>query len=187
MISIVTWNSWKYKQIASVLEEGGFLVEQKKIDLIEPQSNDMLEVSKYKAKQAFEIIWKPVVVDDTGIYFDAYPNFPGVFSKYMMESLGMDGMRRLFQDQTNTRASFQCIVSYMDETLPEPVSFVGKSYGHLDFSFLDQVVRDHHLPYLSIFIPDGMDTVAQMNPSYFESNHHRVQAIKMLTEFLRNR
>jgi XTP/dITP diphosphohydrolase len=184
MITIVTWNNWKYKQISSVLEVGGIFVKQENLDIIEPQSNNMFEVSAYKAMQAFEQIGWPVVVDDTGIFFDAYPNFPGVFSKYMYQSLWMAWLSKLFVDQSNIKAWFQCVLSYMDSLLEQPMQFVWTTSWTINFSMLDQVTIDNHLPYLSIFVPDGWETVAQMDPSYFESNHHRTKASIALREFL---
>lgn len=184
MITIVTWNTLKYLQIASILEAGGIFVEQKNIDLIESQSNDMLEVSAYKAIQAFNIVWGPVLVDDSGIYFDAYPDFPWVFSKYIFKSLGIDGLARLFQDQANTGAYFQCILSYMDASLDSPKQFLGTVRGKLCFDYLDQINVDPHWPYDAIFQADEMDVVAQMDMDKFQMLHHRAKASMALRDFL---
>jgi hypothetical protein len=39
-----------------VLKAGGIFVQQENIDLVEPQLNDMLQVSAYKTRQAFDIV-----------------------------------------------------------------------------------------------------------------------------------
>jgi inosine/xanthosine triphosphate pyrophosphatase family protein len=96
----------------------------------------------------------------------------------------MDGLQQLFREQNNTHASFLCVLSYMDEHLLEPKQYIGTTQGSIDFSFLDKVTVDLHLPYLSIFVPEGMDTVAQMNTSFFESNHHRTKASEALKEYI---
>lgn len=130
------------------------------------------------------MIGGPVVVDDSGIFFDAYPNFPGVFSKYMYQSLGIPGLQRLFIDQPNTHVWYQCVLSYMDLTLSEPKQFIGKVEGNICFDFLDKVEIDTHLQYDAFFLADGMDVVAQMDKTHFESFHHRTRASIALREFL---
>lgn len=183
VLSIVTGNRWKYTQIVDVFGSE-IVTQQEKIDLLEPQSNDMLFVSAQKAQEAFERIWWPVLVDDSGIYFSAYPDFPGVFSKYIFHSLGSEGLRRLFADQQNTKAYFQCVLSYMDTTLDSPMQFVWRIAGEMDFSFLHIVQIDEHLPYDAIFRPNGMEVVAQMEMSTFARMHHRTQAAELCKKWL---
>jgi XTP/dITP diphosphohydrolase len=147
----------------------------------------MLAVSRTKAMQAFEIVAWPVLVDDSGIYFSAYPDFPGVFSKYMFHSLGRDGLRRLFVDQPNTHAYFQCVLSYMDETLQEPCQFIWRVDWTLDFTFLDKVTINSHLPYDAIFRAEGMDVIAQLAMPVFEQIHHRAKATELCKIWLQKR
>jgi XTP/dITP diphosphohydrolase len=128
-----------------------------------------------------------VVVDDSGIYFDTYPDFPGVLSKYIYKSLGMYGLQKLFVDQPNTHAWFQCVLTYMDQLLSEPIQFIGKVSGHISFDFLDQVVVDSHLPYDAIFQAVGMNGVAQMDMEQFQTFHHRTKASISLKDFLVSR
>lgn len=183
MLTIVTWNNWKYRQISSLLEEV-ISCKQENIDLIEPQSNNMLFVSRNKAQQAFDMVWWPVVVDDSGIYFAAYPNFPGVFSKYMFETLWIQGLQRLFIGQPDTRARYQCVLSYMDDTLTEPKQFVGTVHGTVNFSFLDQVQINPHLPFDAFFVPEWMEVVAALDMEHFQDTHHRAKATKLCKEWL---
>ena len=185
-LSIITWNTGKYRQISSLLE-GTVSCVQHNIDLIEPQSNDMFAVSRTKVLQAFALVWWPVLVDDSGIYFAAYPDFPGVFSKYMFQSLGIEGLRNLFINQLNTKAYFQCVLSYMDASLSEPKQFVWRVEWTIDFSFLDQVTFDTHLPYDAIFRAEGMEVVAQLAMPIFEQIHHRAQATELCKEWLQKR
>jgi XTP/dITP diphosphohydrolase len=186
MITIATWNSLKYDQISSVLKAGGIFVQQENIDLVEPQLNDMLQVSAYKTRQAFDIVWWPVVVDDSGIFFDAYPDFPWVFSKYIFQSLGINGLSRLFQDQPNKGAYFQCVLSYMDMTLDSPKQFIGKVSGKVCFEYLDQIVINPNWPYDAIFQAEEMNVVAQLDMNQFDTLHHRTKASDKLLEFLKN-
>lgn len=183
MLTLVTWNAWKYRQISSLLK-GTVSCIQQHIDLVEQQSNDMLAVSRSKAMQAFDLIQWPVLVDDSGIYFCAYPEFPGVFSKYIYQSLGMEWLVKLFVQQPNTKAYFQCVLSYMDSTLQEPMQFVWRLQGNIDFSFLESINIDTHLPYDAIFRAKGMEVVAQLDMHTFESLHHRSKATLSCKDWL---
>ncbi len=183
MITICTWNTWKFEQIAAVLRPD-FSCAQQAVDLFEPQTNDMLEVSRIKAFEAFEKVWWPVLVDDSGIYFDSYPDFPGVFSKYIFQSLGVVWLQKLFIDQPNTKAWYQCVLSYMDEALQEPQQFVGKIFGVIDFSFLDRIQPDSHLPYDAIFRLEHASNVVQMDIASFALDNHRARAARALKEWL---
>lgn len=183
MITLCTGNTWKFEQIAAVLRPD-FACVQQAVDLVEPQTNDMLSVSRMKAYEAFQKVWWPVLVDDSGIYFDAYPNFPGVFSKYVFQSLGVEWLRRLFVDQPNIHAWYQCILSYMDETVQEPKQFVWTVAGVMDFSFLDRIQPDPHLPYDALFRLENTKQVVQLDMASFTPHNHRAAATRQLKEWL---
>jgi inosine/xanthosine triphosphate pyrophosphatase family protein len=51
------------------------------MDIPELDSQDLIAISQDKAKKAFEKLKKPLIVDDSGIYFDEYPGFPGPLAK----------------------------------------------------------------------------------------------------------
>ena len=41
--------------------------------------------------QAYKILKKPLITDDTAIYFEGYPGFPGTFTKFVFQGLGFSG------------------------------------------------------------------------------------------------
>ena len=53
----------------------------KKLHIIEPDYDSLEEVAQAKAEQAFEQLKKPVIVEDTGVFFEAYSNFSGQIAK----------------------------------------------------------------------------------------------------------
>ncbi len=182
-IVVVTWNNDKFYQIASIIDNVAELSQDNR-ELIEPQSEDMLFVSRSKALQAFESMQKPILVDDSWIYFEAYHKFPGVLSKYIYQSLGMIWLKRLFHEEKNTRAYFQCVLSYMDGTLSEPIQFVGKVYGNVSFDNLSDAEVNQKMPYNAGFIADGMNTTAKADPETFYTIHHRANATHLFKDRL---
>lgn len=85
------------------------------MDLVEPQFDSVLEVAKYKAKQAFKIVKKPVFVCDAGFSIEELDGFPGVYAKYFNETIGNDGYLRLMKDKDNRNCFYTTTIVYIDE------------------------------------------------------------------------
>ncbi len=184
VIKIATTNLGKIREIQYCLGDH-FEIEPIMIDLIEPQNSDMIEVSKSKARQAFEMIGEPILVDDSGIYFEKYNQFPGVYSKMLVDGVGIKGIKCLVQD--GDKAFFQTVISYMDETLKLPESFIGKSTGRLDLSDAS-LDLEQGFPYNHLFKPDGYDQFIYQIPMDQRMNFgNRMKAASQLKEYLTDR
>lgn len=86
-IIFVTGNSGKIAETRAIL---GSRVVQKNIDLPEIQSMEVEEVCLEKVKYAFDIIKKPVMVEDTGVYISNMNGFPGALIKFYEKTLGLE-------------------------------------------------------------------------------------------------
>ena len=83
-ITYVTGNYGKYISVKEKFEKHGINIEFSKIDIDEPDINDIEIISKEKAISAYEQIKSPVFVVDCGFYIRSYPNnpyYPGAFVK----------------------------------------------------------------------------------------------------------
>lgn len=99
-IRYVTGNSYKFATVARYLECCApeiKLISASGYDLDEIQNSDQRIVALDKARKAWNLIKKPLLVDDDGIYFEKYHDFPGVFTKYIYEGLGVDGLYTLVE------------------------------------------------------------------------------------------
>ncbi|HSQ97700.1 MAG TPA: non-canonical purine NTP pyrophosphatase [Rickettsiales bacterium] len=90
-------------------------VKSVKLDIFEPQASSVKEVSKSKALQAYSILKKPLLVEDGGFYIEALNNFPGVYVRYILDTIGAEGILKLMQGQTNRKARFCSCTTYVDE------------------------------------------------------------------------
>ncbi len=146
-INVVTTNNDKFAEIANILKLNGIESEQIRLEMIE-LGETLEEITISKAKQAFEHIKKPVLVDDTGMFFNAYKSFPGIFAKRMYNSLGFDGLLKLL-DNKDRSALFSAVVCFYDGK--EFNQFRGDMHGHID----TKVNKRAHeqFPYDAIFIP----------------------------------
>lgn len=76
-----TGNSRKIKEAGSTLAAYNIDVGSIEIDIDEIQHNDPAEITKAKARSAYEVVRKPVVVSDTSWEIPALGGFPGGYMK----------------------------------------------------------------------------------------------------------
>jgi len=110
-ILFITDNKSKLEEASKIANEYGIQVIGKKIKLPELMTPNEEEIIIEKAKYAFEKIKKPLIVDDAGIYFEAYPNFPGAFTKFIIKLLGFEGIFKLLEGK-DKKAYFQCTIGF---------------------------------------------------------------------------
>jgi inosine/xanthosine triphosphate pyrophosphatase family protein len=99
-IPLVTSNHSKYKLFQPILNRLGVELVTPPRNNYEIQSEDWVEVIEEKARTAARSLGRPCIVDDAGLLLDAYPGFPGPYTKSIIRSLGCDGFSRLLKDQS---------------------------------------------------------------------------------------
>lgn len=99
-IPLVTSNLGKYALFQPILERLGVELVTPPQSCYEIQSDDWVEIIKEKARAAARSLGRPCIVDDAGLLLDAYPGFPGAYTKSVIRSLGRDGLVRLLNNQT---------------------------------------------------------------------------------------
>lgn len=97
------------------------------LDLIEVQSDNIAHIASEKAKQAYEIIKKPLFVNDAGWYITALSGFPGPYMKYMNDWLKAKDILDMMRRHTNREVIFREVVCYIDEHGVRP--FAGEAKG----------------------------------------------------------
>lgn len=100
-ITFITSNPAKAKQLGWHL---GYPIKHQAIDLPEIQSLDVEGVVKEKAKTAYGIINKPVLVEDYSLVFDVLGKLPGPFVKWFLQEIGSNGLCKLLDNYTNRSA-----------------------------------------------------------------------------------
>lgn len=151
-IPYVTTNKGKFKDILDFVAqhpECPFSVTQNALEVEEFQSDDQQEIVTKKALAAWNELKTPLLIEDAGIFFEKYHNFPGTFSKYIFKSLGFEGLTKLYEP--GDRAYFKLMLCYIEnaETLH---FFEGRCEGSL---ILPHQGMNAALPYQVIFVPDG--------------------------------
>ena len=84
-ITIITTNKYKVQEMQAILRDFDIGLEQKSMEYPEDKEDDMEAVAKKAAKALAVELNEPVIVEDTGIFFKAYDNFPGPLPKFVIK------------------------------------------------------------------------------------------------------
>lgn len=182
-IYFVTGNTIKFKEASVWFKDlaPDIELEQYKLDLPEIQSLDIKEVAISKAKDAWSKLQVPLLVDDEGFYLEQYPLFPGTFSKFIRQTIGIKNIIKL-ADENRNASVVNCLV-YIDSQDNYKV-FEGATKGKLIDPMC--ISSDRQLKGADFLIPEGYDQVVSeiKNPDQLKKFHYRYHAIKNLISFL---
>ena len=122
MLRYVTTNDGKVREAEEYL---GGEVAALDYDYPEIQADSLEAVAAHGARDAYEHAGEPVIVDDAGLYIEGFEGFPGPYSAYVEDTLGVERVGDLARGEGATRAKFRCVIGYCDgdpfEASPEPV------------------------------------------------------------------
>ena len=85
------------------------------LDIPELRSDDIEKISRQKARYAYDLLHKPLIVDDTSFSIDALNGFPGPYAAYVLQSLGNQGILKIMKDVENRHAHFTTVISFADD------------------------------------------------------------------------
>jgi non-canonical purine NTP pyrophosphatase (RdgB/HAM1 family) len=113
-IAFATGNDLKFLAAVEHLAALPVDLEQVRLDLDEIQSVDVGAVALHKARQAFRVLGRPLIAEDSGFGIDELGGYPGPMAKFTVAAIGAEGIARL-ADLTATRACryTSCLV-YVD-------------------------------------------------------------------------
>ena len=175
-----TSNLQKAKEIKAALGVYGIMVKHSTLAIPEIKDLRIERVVMDKAEQAFAHFGQPVLVDDTGIFFVGYQQFPGAYSKFAFQALGFKGLFRLIKSRQ--RAYFCSYIAYKYQANVPPVLFRGVCRGRIITQLRGK--RKKKMPYDNIFIPDGDTlTFAQMTIAGKQRYDHRSKAVRQFARY----
>ncbi|MFH0949354.1 MAG: non-canonical purine NTP pyrophosphatase [Candidatus Aenigmatarchaeota archaeon] len=177
-IIVVTSNVDKFNEICHMLGIYGIKSRRLSVNFAENE-NTLDEIVVNKAKQAYKKLKKPLIVDDTGVYFTAYKNFPGPYPKRIFNRLGFAGLLKKL-DRKQRGAFFKTIICYIDKNGFKP--FDGVMRGKITKN-VHEGKRDS-LPYERIFISTGYkEPVCKMSIEKKSKISHRAKAVRKFAKW----
>lgn len=185
-IFYATTNTGKFEEIKRYAQEHVPSIEFSQFDqdIPEIQSTNQEAIAIAKAEKAWELLKEPVLVDDAGIYFDHYNEFPGTMSKFVFYGLGFEGLLKLVED--DNRATKRLFMVYKENDETHHI-FEGICTGKI---IRPKKFESHvTLPYDAIFVPDGTDkTMGQLRGTPEEKKYaYRLRALQKFLAWLKKR
>jgi len=177
----ITGNSGKLQELQNKLKHLQIEIVQHNIGYPEPQVDTLEEVARFGVdhiqKQGID---HPFILEDAGLFIKNLNDFPGVYSKYVFLTIGLDGILQLMKDKKDRKAEFQSVIAYAKPT-GDPVIFKGICKGTLSY----EQKGSNGFGYDPIFIAqDKKFTFAEMKTEEKNSLSHRGNAVEKLVEFL---
>ncbi len=123
VLRYVTTNPGKVREAERYLPDGS--VERLDFDYPEIQADELGPIAAQGAREAYRRAGEPVLVDDAGLFVEGLDGFPGPYSSYVEETLGIERVHEIATDLDDRRAAFRCVLGYCDgdgfAASPDPV------------------------------------------------------------------
>lgn len=176
-VVFVTGNADKAKQFSRNI---GLEVEHKKLELDEIQTTDNSLLVEHKVKQAYEMIKRPVLVEDVALVFESWGALPGPFIKFFVDE-GVDKLCRMLDGFESRRAIGFCTYGYFDGVNLK--IFDGRIAG----TIADSPRGKAGYGFDRIFEPDGFGgkTAGELDDQQYQQYYRSIKSFDSLTTFLK--
>lgn len=182
----ITGNLNKFNEIQQLFRQETirYNLIQKELKMIEIQANSIKSVAKFKLNSIKEKLDLSAFVEDAGFFVDHPLNgFPGVYSSYVMKTIGNKGILNLIEDFDDTKAHFSAVIALYYKPLDKVFYFEGTVEGKLS----RMQKGSQGFGFDPIFIPNELPTktFAELNTKQKNSISHRGKAWIKLLNFLK--
>lgn len=178
-ITLATGNKHKAKEVERILN---IPLEIKEIELDEIQEINLEKVALHKLNQAYELVKKPVIVDDVSVEIDAWGGFPGPLVKWLVKAGNGNAslVLRMLKGEKNRKAKVKLAVGFHDGKKAH--IFIGEVEGRIS----EEMKGKSGFGWDPVFIPNGQKkTYAQMSFEEKDRVSHRGKALRKLHDFLK--
>lgn len=176
MLYFITSNKHKYEEIQKMTR---IPIEQKRLDYPEIQADTLEAVAEFGIEFCYSKLETSCFIEDSGLFIDALSGFPGVYSSYVFQTLGCEGILALLGKNKNRKAYFKSVIAYRTEK--ETTLFTGEVKGEI--AYVQK--GEKGFGFDPIFIPEGEHrTFAQMDAEEKNLYSHRGKASKTFIKYV---
>jgi len=180
-LRIVTSNDGKIKEFTEAFDNLLYHPVKTTVAYPEIQASTLEEVVDFGLDWLKDKVQPPFIIDDAGVFLDALGDFPGVYSRYVYDTIGLEGVLKQMEGETNRKTTFKCVLGLLlgDGTKHK---FVGECQGELS----TKPRGKHGFGYDPIFVPKNLEkTFAELKPKAKNKLSHRGFAMEKLLDFIR--
>jgi XTP/dITP diphosphohydrolase len=192
-IVLASGNAGKIREIQALLAHHPIVPQaQFNVAEVDESASTFVENAIAKARNAARHCGLPAIADDSGLAVDALGGAPGVYSARYAGSgaSDADNVQKLLKDMqdipdTERSARFICAIVFMEHALdPRPIIAEGVWEG----SILHRPTGNNGFGYDPVFwVPGERRTSAELAPERKNLLSHRGQALRKLSELMRNK
>ncbi|MGQ9641588.1 MAG: XTP/dITP diphosphatase [Candidatus Bathycorpusculaceae bacterium] len=181
VIFFATNNINKFNEARRLLAEYKIAVGMLRVKAHEIQSDNLEEIAKTSAQQAFEKCHLPIIVEDAGLFVEALNEFPGPYASFVYKTIGNEGLLKLMENVENRQAKFQSVVAYHSAELESPLCFKGEVIGEIT----TEIRRGSSgFGFDPIFKPtNSQKTFSEMDITEKNKYSHRAKAIQKFADW----
>jgi non-canonical purine NTP pyrophosphatase (RdgB/HAM1 family) len=178
-VTFITGNQSKADYLSIYL---GYPVDHIKLNLEEIQSTNLDEIVEHKVRQAYDLVQKPVIVEDVSLEFEALGGLPGPFIKFFVEKIPFEIICSMIGNGLTRKATARCVFGYFDgEDLK---LFEGSLCGEI----AEKPSGNNGYGWDKIFIPEGYTvTRALLDEEGYQKTYLKVKPFAKLKKYLESR
>ena len=185
-IYFITGNISKFNEIKNLFQKEDLYCELKQntIKTTEIQASSLKEVALFKLNSVRGKMINSFFIEDAGFFVDTPLNgFPGVYSKYVLNTIGNKGILNLIKDYRGTKAHFKAVIALYFQPINETLLFEGVVEGKV----AKNIRGRGGFGFDPIFIPNEFPnrTFAELTIEEKNLVSHRGKAWRKLVEFLK--
>lgn len=175
-VTFITGNQAKADYLSKFLEHP---INHKKVEQEEIQSLDLQKIVEHKAKQAYQLLQTPVLVEDVALEFVAMGKLPGPFIKFFLKEMSEADICQLLANKDRSAVA-RCTFAYYDGV--EMTFFEGSLAGKI----AEEPAGDGGYGWDRLFIPEGYEiTRAEMSETDDKSTYLKIKPLENIKEFLK--
>jgi len=174
-------NKHKVAEANEVGRKFGVEFKQVSVDYSEVRDKSVSVVALDGVKYVYSQVKKPVIVEDSGLFISSLNDFPGSYSRFVFDLIGIQGILDLMRSKKDRQAYFLSAIAFHDgKTLK---AFEGRvdgviartSKGFSGFGFDP------------IFIPKGSKKTFAEDIEFKSKVSHRVKSVEMFCKWFKER
>lgn len=177
MLTFITSNRHKFKEAKEIFKKHGIEVRRISRDYEEIQAASLEEVVERALLNISDS--RATIIEDSGLFIDALNGFPGVYSSYVLKTLGNTGILKLMEGVKKRKAEFQSVVGYIDKDRDRKI-FKGRVEGDIAY----EIKGKGGFGYDPIFVPEGYKKTFAEDLNLKNRISHRRRALGKLAEYI---
>lgn len=183
VIFFITGNIHKFNEARKILAEYEIATAMLRIKTNEIQDDDIENIAKASALEAFKKSNLPLIVEDAGLFIRPLKGFPGPYSSYVYQTIGNEGVLKLMEGLEDRYAQFRSTVAFCSPNLPLK-SYRGASEGKI----AEEMRGSSGFGFDPIFEPSrgGGKTFAEMSIDEKNRFSHRSRALRKFAEWYKS-